>query len=206
MTFTPDVQVPSIPPIEPAPPLQTSSPVVAYILVFLGMAALVLAAIVVVTIVRPNQDNTNLYAIIIAFAATTAASISGIIKSDQNGQKLEQVHIVMNGRFSEWQNQTKKAMEDSIMAAYNAGMQREREKGPIVVAPAPVSRPGRSTDVAPTPPDVVAAAAAAAAATAAAAMAVPPAVAGAGPTDVHIKADSVNIEGNVTKTNEEHPH
>lgn len=217
MSLPPDVIVPDIPPVEPAPPLKTASPTVAYILVFLGMAGLVLASIVVVTVVRPKEDNTNLYAIIIAFAATTAASISGIIKSDQNGQKLEQVHIVMNGRFSEWQNQTKKTMEDSIIAAYNAGIQREREKAPLaVVAALPASpRPGRSTDVVPpSPTDVMAAAAAAAAATAAATAAMhptPPPVVEPAPTtptttEVHIKADSVNIEGNVPKTSEDPPH
>jgi uncharacterized membrane protein YccC len=72
-----------------------------YLLLAIGGTMVTLATIVVVLILRPEQDNSQLIATIVAVTAPTIAAVLALIKGTENAAALNEMRIVVNGRLAE---------------------------------------------------------------------------------------------------------
>jgi hypothetical protein len=118
---------PAIPP--PAAP-RTPSSAAAYVLTILGVAFCAIAAIVLIEVTRPTTDNLPLAATIIGFAGATIASISAIIKSERVEGKVDEVHLSLNSRLTEWMTAMAAASDERAAAARAEGVTAGRGQPP----------------------------------------------------------------------------
>lgn len=86
-----------------------------YVLMVLGMVALVTISIVLLeTLSPPTRDNSASIAQIVGFAATTTAALFAY-------QKAQDTHVIVNSRLSQW-------MAKAEEAALRKGMDEGRDK------------------------------------------------------------------------------
>ncbi len=111
-----------------------------------------LIAVVAVTVLRPNADNTVLYGLIFAAAVPTTASLLSLIKSGQNSADLAETKTAVAGTDAKVQNlaitvdgrltQLLSVTEGKALAEGAAqGVQAERDRAASLVEKPPLSTP-----------------------------------------------------------------
>lgn len=135
-----------------------------YLFVVLLVMVGVGIAIVGLLIARPNSDNTSLVVTIMGLGGTIIASLSAYLKSSDNQRAIQEVHLSLNSRLTEWMESTQRAAEAKAEAAQAAGhqagrteveLERPLEKQPptvIEVAEVRLTGPGVPPLIPPTPP------------------------------------------------------
>jgi len=69
----------------------------------------VIAAIVIITVARPEKDNSTIIVLIPGFATTTLAALFGALKATETKTSVQQLGFAVNGRLSQLLEQTTRA-------------------------------------------------------------------------------------------------
>lgn len=129
------------------PPPPPGTGLLGYMLVLLGGMGVAMAAIVLVTLLRPLADNTALYATIVGFATSSMLTIAAVLKLDQTNAAVRMVHIDLNSRLTQWQMETAAARDAALVASQNSA-EAARHAADAAVA----SARNRRTDLPPRDP------------------------------------------------------
>lgn len=116
MINTPQPSDPRSPLTLPLAVPKHTSQVPVYAAFLFGVMFIGLAAIMVITIARPNVDNTSLYVMIVGFLTSTLTAGLAFIKgqeatsiSQTNAGTLQDIHLSINSRFDKFADEIKKS-------------------------------------------------------------------------------------------------
>ena len=71
-----------------------------------GLSLIGVLAIILISFLRPNIDNTVLITTVIGFLTPTLASLIAVVKSFHNANAIEELHLAVNSRLTELLQQT----------------------------------------------------------------------------------------------------
>lgn len=92
-----------------------------YVLVIL-LVTLVCSMIAVgVLVARPGDDNTAIILMIGGFGSSVIAAIAAFLKSEDNNRAIQEVHLSLNSRLTEWMTEMKNAAYIQARAAKAQG-------------------------------------------------------------------------------------
>lgn len=86
-------------------------------MIVFGIVFIVISAIVLINVLRPTMDNTQITVTIISFASPTIIGIFAYLKSAQAVAATVEVHSTLNSRLSEWFAQTQTASQNAQISA-----------------------------------------------------------------------------------------
>lgn len=93
-----------------------------YVLVIL-LVTLVCSMIAVgVLVARPGGDNTAIILMIGGFGSSVIAAIAAFLKSEDNNRAIQEVHLSLNSRLTEWMTEMKNSSDKQAVAAKAQGM------------------------------------------------------------------------------------
>lgn len=114
----PDAAVPAIPvTISPIPTTKARD----YVLVVLVVVLVCSVISVGLILTRPGSDNTPLILTIVGFGSSLVAAISAFLKGDDNQRAIQEVHLSLNSRLTEWMVAMHAAAEAKAAAAMAEG-------------------------------------------------------------------------------------
>ena len=96
-----------------------------YVVAVVAMAFMGVAAAVIITLNRPDEDNMLLVLGVFAFLSPTIVAVLTFMKSHETLKKAEQTHLSVNSRLDEF----KKAIEDIADARVLAALKKGEEIG-----------------------------------------------------------------------------
>jgi tellurite resistance protein TehA-like permease len=94
---------------------------IAIVAVVLVMFA-AMGAIVIITLVRPGADNLALETEIATITVPTLVGLMAYLKSAQVARQVQEVHISLNSRLSEWMKQNEESKQAAVIAARAEGV------------------------------------------------------------------------------------
>ena len=71
-----------------------------------GLGITGVIAIIVISYLRPNVDNTLLIIIVLGFLTPTLASLIAVVKGFANANAIQELHVIVNSRLTELLQQT----------------------------------------------------------------------------------------------------
>ena len=109
----------AVPPVPP--PTVSPTTLIAIVAVVLVMFA-AMGAIVIITLVRPGADNLALETEIATITVPTLVGLMAYLKSAQVARQVQEVHISLNSRLSEWMKQNEESKQAAVIAARAEGV------------------------------------------------------------------------------------
>lgn len=105
----------------------------------IALAVIGAGTIVIVSLLRPKEDNTALIASILGFIAPTTAALLALVKSTQAGAAVQELRLDVNHRLSQLLEQTAKAAksegrDDALAAAAAIASATTAAVAPAIVA------------------------------------------------------------------------
>jgi hypothetical protein len=85
-----------------------------------GLGITGVIAIIVISYLRPNVDNTLLIIIVLGFLTPTLASLIAVVKGFANANAIRDLHVIVNSRLTELLQQTSLAANLAGREAVNA--------------------------------------------------------------------------------------
>jgi hypothetical protein len=98
-----------------------------YVLAAIGGVTAALIAIVLISVLRPDRDNTQLITTIMTLITPTLAAILALIKGTENTQAVQELRLDIDGRLTQ-------LLERTAQAEHAAGLARGREEGQTMTA------------------------------------------------------------------------
>ena len=100
-----------------------------------GLSLAGVAAVLIISYLRPNIDNTLLITTVIGFLTPTLASLIAVIKGFTNASAIQDLHLIVNSRLTQLLQQTALASEafgraDAAKGIVNASISADNNPSP----------------------------------------------------------------------------